>query len=279
MKGYIKILRENINPEWDYKTRCLYFDLLQKSEAHPDITVNGIKIKRGQLLITYRKLEEETNISRSVLQRMLQEINQYGSIKLEVIRVEKTGKSGTLITIKNSDISKYEENPTQTTPESSSLAIIPYEQYTCLLQYEFSQNCQFRYLVNGIGYEELAAQSLIPDFIAQCQIQETTHENIGRLRTHFLNYLRVRKREDDKNRAAAEINQLKKNKYANLHEQEQQRYEQSQKTIAGIMFGQRSVFDVANGTNTSTVCERYNTVQPQRITTNPKDGCGKTNNG
>ena len=67
MDGFYVTYWANIDPTWDYKTRTLYYELVNRANAMGDRVMFGRQLKRGQLVVSLRELERETGISNPVL--------------------------------------------------------------------------------------------------------------------------------------------------------------------------------------------------------------------
>lgn len=56
MDGFYVTYWANIDPTWDYKTRTLYYELVNRANAMGDRVMFGRQLKRGQLVISLREL-------------------------------------------------------------------------------------------------------------------------------------------------------------------------------------------------------------------------------
>lgn len=102
MDGFYVTYWANIDPTWDYKTRTLYYELVNRANAMGDRVMFGRQLTRGQLVVSLRELERETGISYSVLYRIISKLQDFGSLKVEQIKThQKHIPKVNLITICN----------------------------------------------------------------------------------------------------------------------------------------------------------------------------------
>ena len=104
MSGFYLTYRDDIDPSWDYRTRSLYFEIVYRAQQYGDRTVFGRELKRGQLVISLRELEKLTGLSKSAIQRIISNMQNFGSLKVEQIRTsEKGAPKVNLITLRKWD--------------------------------------------------------------------------------------------------------------------------------------------------------------------------------
>ena len=104
MSGFYLTYRDDIDPSWDYRTRSLYFEIVYRAQQYGDRTVFGRELKRGQLVISLRELEQLTGLSKSAIQRIISKMQNFGSLKVEQIRTsEKGAPKVNLITLRKWD--------------------------------------------------------------------------------------------------------------------------------------------------------------------------------
>ena len=119
MDGYYFTYWANIDPTWDYKTRTLYYELVNRANAMGDRVMFGRQLKRGQLVISLRELERETGISNPVLYRIIRKLQDFGSLKVEQIKTyQKPTTIVNLITICNRSTERSTERSTKIEPQS-----------------------------------------------------------------------------------------------------------------------------------------------------------------
>ena len=115
MDGFYVTYWANIDPTWDYKTRTLYYELVNRANAMGDRVMFGRQLKRGQLVVSLRELERETGISYPVLYRIISKLQDFGSLKVEQIKThQKPTTRVNLITI----CSRNTERNTEIEPQS-----------------------------------------------------------------------------------------------------------------------------------------------------------------
>ena len=104
MDGFYVTYWANIDPTWDYKTRTLYYELVNRANAMGDRVMFGRQLKRGQLVVSLRELEKLTGLSKSAIQRIISNMQNFGSLKVEQIRTsEKGAPKVNLITLRKWD--------------------------------------------------------------------------------------------------------------------------------------------------------------------------------
>ena len=119
MDGFYVTYWANIDPTWDYKTRTLYYELVNRANAMGDRVMFGRQLKRGQLVISLRELERETGISNPVLCRIISKLQDFGSLKVEQIKThQKPTTRVNLITICNRSTERSTERSTKREPQS-----------------------------------------------------------------------------------------------------------------------------------------------------------------
>lgn len=91
MDGYYITYWANIDPTWEYKTRTLYYELVNRANAAGDRVVFGRQLNRGQLVVSLRELERETGIQKDTVKRIISKIETFGSLKVELIKTNKKG--------------------------------------------------------------------------------------------------------------------------------------------------------------------------------------------
>lgn len=94
MGGFIKLHRKFLEWEWygDANVRTIFIHLLLKAN-YEDKKWRGIDVKRGQLIITIDKLENETGLTTSNIRTSLKHLKSTGEIAI------KTTNKYTLVTI------------------------------------------------------------------------------------------------------------------------------------------------------------------------------------
>ena len=91
MAGFYVTYWANIDPTWDYKTRTLYYELVNRANAMGDRVMFGRQLKRGQLVVSLRELERETGIQKDTVKRIISKIETFGSLKVELIKTNIKG--------------------------------------------------------------------------------------------------------------------------------------------------------------------------------------------
>ena len=119
MDGFYVTYWANIDPTWDYKTRTLYYELVNRANAMGDRVMFGRQLKRGQLVISLRELERETGISYPVLYRIISKLQEFGSLKVEQIKThQKPTTRVNLITICSRNTERNTERNIEREPQS-----------------------------------------------------------------------------------------------------------------------------------------------------------------
>ena len=91
MDGFYVTYWANIDPTWDYKTRTLYYELVNRANAMGDRVMFGRQLKRGQLVISLRELERETGIPKTTIGKIVSKFETFGSLKVELIKTSIKG--------------------------------------------------------------------------------------------------------------------------------------------------------------------------------------------
>ncbi len=115
MKGYIKLYRQTLEWEWykDIPTKVTFIHLLLIAN-HDEKKWRGQVIKAGQLITSYNRLAQETNLTVRQVRTSIERLSASGEIEI------KTNNQFTLITILN--WSKWQENGKSETNENRKSA-------------------------------------------------------------------------------------------------------------------------------------------------------------
>lgn len=222
---WIKIFRRFLGWQWFHKSEMvhLFVYLLLKANAS-DQKRGDVEIKRGQLLTTYREIEEETCISAQTLRTCIARLKSTNEI------TSKSTNKNTLITICNYE--RYQGVFLQTNEQTNEQIN---EQVTngctdlCTVTNKNERNINIiisartreedfintlkteqywlEVMAKNYGYDLQTLYDLLDKFNTDCQCRGVVHRDLADARQHFNNWLGKRKQSD----AAAKRNGRAKN--------------------------------------------------------------------
>ncbi len=115
--------------------------------------------------------------------------------------------------------------------------IITHSEYEKLLKGALSENPRYGLLVYKTGVKVSQATDYIDEFVALCEVKEDVHRGKASVLMHFVNFLRKKGEALRREERQAKLDKFKITNHGNYKQQEEERFERTQRELIGDMLG------------------------------------------